>query len=84
MTNILVKDYDGRNVLLQDGTMIPSSTVIWAAGIKGNVPGGVDKNLIVKGNRIKVDRHCKIIGSENIYVIGDLAYMESPKYPHGL
>lgn len=83
MTNTFVKDYDGRNVLLQDGTMIPSSTVIWAAGIKGNVPGGVDKNLIVKGNRIKVDRHCKIIGSENIYVIGDLAYMESPKYPHG-
>src|SRR5688572_15830476 len=83
MTNTLVKDYDGRNVLLQDGTMIPSSTVIWAAGIKGNVPAGVDKNLIVKGNRIKVDRHCKIIGSENIYAIGDLAYMESPKYPHG-
>lgn len=83
MTNTLVKDYDGRNVLLQDGTMIPSSTVIWAAGIKGNVPGGVDKNLIVKGNRIKVDRHCKIIGSENIYAIGDLAYMETPKYPHG-
>src|SRR5687768_4091957 len=83
MTNTIVKDYDGRNVLLQNGTTIPSSTVIWAAGIKGNVPEGVDKNLIVKGNRIKVDRHCKIIGSENIYAIGDLAYMESPKYPHG-
>jgi NADH:quinone reductase (non-electrogenic) len=83
MTNTIVKDYDGRNVLLQDGTMIPSSTVIWAAGIKGNVPGGVDKNLIVRGNRIKVDRYCKVIGSENIYAIGDLAYMETPKYPHG-
>ncbi|MEO7293472.1 MAG: FAD-dependent oxidoreductase, partial [Ginsengibacter sp.] len=53
-TNTIVKDYDGQTVTLQSGTTIESALVIWAAGIKGNVPEGINKDLIVKGNRIKV------------------------------
>ena len=83
MTGAQVKEYDGKNVLLQDGKTISSATVLWAAGVKGNIPDGVDKNLIARGNRIKVDRVNKVLGSANIYAIGDLAYMETPKYPHG-
>lgn len=83
MTNTLVKEYDGRDVKLGDGSTIPAATVIWAAGIKGNVPAGIDPGLVVRGNRIKVDRHCLVEGTNNIYVVGDLAYMETPKYPHG-
>jgi len=82
MTGSQVKDYDGKNVQLQDGQVIPSATVLWAAGVKGNIPGGVDKTLIAKGNRIKVDRLNRVVGSQNIYAIGDLAFMETPKYPN--
>ena len=82
-TNTVVQEYDGNDVQLKDGSKIPAATVIWAAGIKGNVPEGIDKNLIVRGNRIKVDRHCRVQGFENVYAIGDLAYMETPKYPQG-
>ena len=82
MTGSHVKDYDGKNVHLQDGQTISSATVLWAAGVKGNIPNGVDKELIARGNRIKVDRLNKVIGSKNIYAIGDLAYMETPKYPN--
>ncbi|HLG38405.1 MAG TPA: NAD(P)/FAD-dependent oxidoreductase [Chitinophagaceae bacterium] len=83
MTDTLVKDYDGKSVSLQNGESINSNIVIWAAGIKGNVPGGIDKDLIVQGNRIKTNRQCRVEGYNNIYAIGDLAYMETPKYPHG-
>jgi NADH dehydrogenase len=82
-TNALVKNYDGKQVLLGDGSIIESSFVIWAAGVKGNIPDGIDKNAITKGNRIKVDRHCLVEGRSNIYTIGDLAYMEEPAYPKG-
>jgi NADH dehydrogenase len=82
-TNSVVKNYDGVTVTLSTGETIGSNTVIWAAGVKGNVPGGIDPSLIVKGNRIKVDRYNKVLGFENIYAIGDIAYMETPKYPHG-
>ena len=83
MTGNVVKGYDGSTVTLQDGTTIQANTVIWAAGVKGNVPPGVSPDLIVKGNRIKVDRYNKVEGTNNIYAVGDLAYMETPKYPHG-
>lgn len=83
MTNTLIKDYDGKTAVMQDGRSIESSMVIWAAGIKGNVPTGINKELIAKGNRIKTDRQCRVIGSENIFAIGDVAYMEEPAYPGG-
>ncbi|MES1217150.1 MAG: NAD(P)/FAD-dependent oxidoreductase [Bacteroidota bacterium] len=83
MTETLVKDYDGKEVQLQNGFRIAAKTVIWAAGIKGNVPEGMDKNLVARGNRIKVDRQCRVEGYTNVYAIGDLAYMETPAYPNG-
>jgi len=79
--NTVVKDYDGKTAVLSTGETIETSTVIWAAGIKGNVPEGFDKSLIVRGNRIKVDRYNKVLGQTNIYALGDVAYMETPKYP---
>lgn len=81
--NTLVENYDGKVVTLKDGTTIPSALVVWAAGIKGNVPEGIDKELIVKGNRIIVDRYSKVKGFDNIFAVGDVAYMETPKYPKG-
>ena len=82
-TKTVVKDYDGNNVLLSDGTMLPAKLVIWAAGIKGNIPEGIDKALIARGNRIKVNRQNLVVGSSNIYAVGDVAYMETPKYANG-
>jgi NADH dehydrogenase len=83
MLNTLVSDYDGNTVVLKDGNKISTKTVIWAAGIKGNVPAGIAPELVVRGNRIKVDRYSKVHGSENIYAVGDIAYMEEPDYPKG-
>ncbi|MEO7312168.1 MAG: NAD(P)/FAD-dependent oxidoreductase [Chitinophagaceae bacterium] len=83
MTHTIVKDYDGYQVSLQDGKLIPSSIVIWAAGIKGNVPQGIDPSLITRGNRILTDRHNKVKGFDDVYALGDVAYMETPKYPKG-
>ncbi len=82
-TDTHVQDYDGDKITLSTGENIGTKTVIWAAGIKGNIPSGIDVSLIARGNRIKVDRFNKMIGSENIYVLGDLSYMETPKFPHG-
>ena len=84
MTDTLVQDYDGKNVLLQNGQTIPANIVIWAAGVKGNVPEGIDKKSIVRGNRLRTDRQCRVDGYNNIYAIGDLGFMETPKYPAGL
>ena len=83
LTNTLLKVYDGKTVQLQNGGTIETSMVIWAAGIKGNVPDGISGDLIARGNRIKVNRHCQVNGFENVYAIGDVAYMEEPAWPTG-
>jgi NADH dehydrogenase len=83
MTDTIVKDFDGKTVTTTKGKTISSSLVVWAAGVIGSLPFGFDKDLIVRGNRIKVDRYNKILGLENVYAIGDVAYMETEKYPHG-
>ncbi|MEO7306598.1 MAG: NAD(P)/FAD-dependent oxidoreductase [Ferruginibacter sp.] len=83
LTNTLLQDYDGEKVSLQNGEIINTKIVIWAAGIKGNIPEGIDKDLIAKGNRIKTDRQCKVLGTDNIFAIGDVSYMEEPAWPNG-
>jgi NADH dehydrogenase len=82
-TKTVLKEYNGHTATLGDGTTIDTATVIWAAGIKGNVPVGIDPSLVVRGNRIKVDRYNKVLGFENIYAVGDVASMETPLYPNG-
>ena len=81
--NTHLTEYDGQTARMKNGETIETATVIWAAGIKGNIPQGIDPSLIARGNRIKVDRFNKVVGIENIYALGDVAYMETPLYPNG-
>lgn len=83
ITNTVVKNYDGSTVTLMNEETIQAAIVIWAAGIKGNVPKGIDPDLIVRGNRLKVDRFNKVIGTDNIYAIGDISSMTTELYPNG-
>ena len=82
-TNTIVADYDGKVVQTKDGRSILSHTLIWAAGVKGNVPDGIPEGLIVRGNRIKVDQYNRLEGMDNVFAVGDIAYMENTDWPKG-
>lgn len=82
-TNAVVTNYDGLSVELNNGETIASKNVIWAAGIIGKILDGLPKEAITRGNRIIVNRKCEIIALKDIYAIGDIAFMETPKYPNG-
>ncbi|MGO4905577.1 NAD(P)/FAD-dependent oxidoreductase [Flavobacterium sp. W20_MBD1_R3] len=82
-TNTIVSAYNGTTVTLKNGDTIASKNVIWAAGITGNSLEGIPKESITRGNRYIVDRYNKIEHLENIYALGDIAFMTTPKYPNG-
>ncbi len=82
MSDEFVTDYDGDKVYMKSGKTIPSNNVIWAAGVTGNVIEGLNPEIIFR-NRYKTDRFNRIQGYRNIFAIGDVAYMETPKYPQG-
>jgi NADH dehydrogenase len=82
-TNTKVISYNGDKLVTNFNEEIKTKLVIWAAGIKGNIPEGIDATLIARGNRIKVDRQCKVIDSASVYAIGDVAYMQTLGYANG-
>ncbi|MHB9141448.1 MAG: NAD(P)/FAD-dependent oxidoreductase, partial [Paludibacter sp.] len=81
-TETLIKSYDGNVALLNNGETIPTKNVIWAAGVTGNIIEGLEEQDVLK-NRYIVDRYNKLKRFDNIYALGDVAYMETPDYPHG-
>jgi NADH dehydrogenase len=81
--NSMVKDYDGKNVILDNGSMLRSNTLIWAAGIRGNRIDGLKPDVYDKAGRILVDRTNRLKDYENIFAIGDVALMKEGKFPNG-
>ena len=83
ITETFVKRYDGNLLELSNGNIIKSKTVIWAAGVIGNTIKGLPDNVQTIGNRIEVNRINVIKGTKNIFAIGDIALMKTPKYQKG-
>jgi NADH dehydrogenase len=83
LTETMVSAYDGHILKLSTGEEIQTQTVIWSAGVIGNVISGIPEESKAIGNRIKVNRFNQVEGSENIYAIGDIAYMATSNYPKG-
>ncbi len=82
-TGTLVEAYDGRTVTLRGGETIEAKNVIWAAGITGNTIEGLAPEAYARGSRLIVDRYNESKNYKGIYAIGDIAYMETEKYPKG-
>jgi NADH dehydrogenase len=80
--NTSVVDYDGRTLGLSNGRKILANTVIWSAGVTGALIDGLSPESTA-GGRIKVDELNRVAGHENIFAIGDVAGMVSPKYAKG-
>jgi NADH dehydrogenase len=78
-----VKDYDGRKAILSNGESITTSTLIWAAGVSGNILPGLQTEAYLPNSRYKVDRFNAVTHHQDIYAIGDIANMETPLYPNG-
>jgi len=78
-----VQSYDGLTLTLSNGKKFQTATVVWAAGVNGSVLPGLKEEIIIKGNRLKVDEHNKIKDTSNIYAIGDVAAMITDELPDG-
>ena len=82
-TETIVENYDGHTVKLKNGDSIEAKNVIWAAGIIGNKIDGIPAECYTRGNRLITNRFNELQGLPNVYAIGDIASMSTPKYTHG-
>ena len=83
MSGCTVTGYDGKEVILNNGDVIQSETLIWAAGVLGQHPGGISERAIGRGNRLVVNRFHEVEGYRDIFAIGDISLMTTEKYPNG-
>jgi len=83
LLNVKVESYDGDEIKFEGGKTIRTKNVIWSAGVMGEVPAGINKDIIERGNRIRVDSSCRVAGTQNIFAIGDVAAMITDETPKG-
>ncbi|MCO4291440.1 NAD(P)/FAD-dependent oxidoreductase [Solitalea sp. MAHUQ-68] len=81
--NERVLSFDGERVQLGSGKGLETKVVIWSAGVKGVTLPGINKEVIVGGNRFKVNVFNQIEGYDNIFAIGDVAAMITDEFPKG-
>lgn len=70
---ISVKAIDANGVKLADGEVLETETVVWTAGVRGEmIPSDLQLEMLPSG-RVKVDEYLRVPGYEDVFVIGDLA-----------
>ncbi|QLL24264.1 NAD(P)/FAD-dependent oxidoreductase [Actinobacteria bacterium IMCC26103] len=72
LLNTAVQEVKPRQILIKDGSPIPSEVTIWAAGVKGE-PTGALLNLPLDGTRISVTQNLQVSHYPNIWAIGDIS-----------
>lgn len=81
--NTTMVGYDNNVVKFSNGEEVYCETLIWTAGITGEPIEGFDESVYARGGRFKVDAHNRVNGYDNIFALGDIAYLEAPEYPRG-
>lgn len=82
--NTLVSDYNDDIVSLGNDQKIPTATLVWASGVIARQAPGLPESSITRGRRIMVDEYNKVLGTENIFALGDQCFQTADKnYPNG-
>ena len=81
--NCKVETYKDHLLTLGDGSSISVANVFWVAGVRANSIPGLPPEAYGPGNRLRVDTYNSVCGFENIFALGDTAFMVSPDYPNG-
>jgi NADH dehydrogenase len=78
---VSVKEAEPDRVLLSDGTEIRSYTLFWAAGVRASPLSDAIPVPKVRGGRIPVEPDLSLKDHLEVFVIGDMAYLEQDGAP---
>ena len=81
--NTVLKGYKDKMVAFADGHQEYWETLIWTAGVKGEVRPGLPQEMVGRGGRIMVDEYNQVKGQDDLFALGDIAMMQTDEYPNG-
>lgn len=76
-----VIDAGPERVVLSDGAVIPAHTLFWSAGVKAASLAETLNCPLKSGGRVPVETDLRLAGHPEVYVIGDMAYLEQDGIP---
>src|SRR6059036_1199351 len=76
-----VADYDGKQIRLKSGEIIPAQTVIWAAGVRASPLNATLGVAPGRQGRIPVEPTLQVPGHAEVFIIVDAAYLEQDGEP---
>jgi NADH:ubiquinone reductase (H+-translocating) len=71
--NTALVSYDGYRAVFNNGKTILTTSLIYAAGVAGCMPEGIDSSSVAKGKRLAVDANLRVKGYSNVFAVGDVA-----------
>lgn len=72
MTSTKILECSPTSITLDNGEELPSRTLIWSGGVRGNTL--LEKlNLPISKGRIMIDKFLRVNGMDNVFCIGDAA-----------
>ncbi len=80
MLNAAVDSVKDNVVNFKDGRTLTAGTVIWAAGVRGALLGDNLGLKLQRGNRVQVNEDLSLPEHPDVYVVGDMAYLEGFKW----
>lgn len=63
-------------VTLADGTVIPTHTLVWSAGVRASTVAEMLNVPLQRGQRLPIQPTTEVQGRTHIYAVGDIAYLE--------
>ncbi len=76
LLNARVVDAGPERVILHDGVVVPSHTLFWSAGVKAAPIADALNTAQKTAGRIPVEPDLTLAGHPEVFVIGDMAYLE--------
>jgi NADH dehydrogenase len=79
--NRSVKEVKPGEIILGDGERLKSHTILWTAGVSGVAIKSDIKIADRKDARVTVDEYLRPGGCDNVFICGDMAYLEQGGKP---
>ena len=83
MLNTRVVDIDQGCIKTKNGETIIANKVIWAAGITCEDIPGIPEDSKQGRNQILINKHLEVAGMEDVYAIGDAAFLKTDELEYG-
>lgn len=74
-----VQEVAADHVTLKDGTVLPTYTLVWSAGVKGSPVAEMLNVPLEKNGTVPIEPSAQVKGLERVYAVGDMAHLLDPK-----